>query len=202
MATTAAPYGLRPINLIGGQVFAGSTRMIKIASGYATNIFNGDIVAVGLDGTIAKVTNVGSDADEFPAGTVGVFLGCQYTDPSLKYLLNNNYWPANTVSADALAVICDDPQALFQIQADGELAQTDLHKNFPVVQTAGDTATGRSKIALDASEGAVTATIAFKVVDFVNSVESQVGDAFTDVIVKFNPSSHAYTAGLGVADPE
>jgi hypothetical protein len=34
-----APYGLKPINLIGGQVFAGSTRMMEIASGYATKHF-------------------------------------------------------------------------------------------------------------------------------------------------------------------
>ena len=75
MATTAAPYGLRPINLIGGQVFAGSTRQLKIASGYAANIFFGDVVAIGTDGTIVKVTNVGTNADQFPAGTVGVFVG-------------------------------------------------------------------------------------------------------------------------------
>ena len=82
MATTAAPYGLRPINLIGGQLFAGSTRQIKIASGYASNIFFGDIVALSSSGVIVKVTNVGSAADQFPAGVVGVFLGCTYTDPN------------------------------------------------------------------------------------------------------------------------
>ena len=54
MATTAAPYGLRPINLIGGQSFAGSTRQIAIASGYAANIFFGDIVAIAVDGTITR----------------------------------------------------------------------------------------------------------------------------------------------------
>ena len=42
--TVDAPYGLVPVNLIGGQPYAGSTRQMKIASGYATNIFNGDVV--------------------------------------------------------------------------------------------------------------------------------------------------------------
>lgn len=200
MASVAAPYGLRPINLIGGQPYAGSTRMLPIASGYATNIFNGDIVAVATNGTIVKVTEVGSNAAPFPAGTVGVFVGCEYTDPNLGYLLQSQYWPAGTVSADARAIVVDDPDALFQVQASGSLVQADLHKNFPVVQTAGSTATGNSKVALDAANGATTATIAFKVVDFVDGPDSQVGDDFTDVIVKFNPSSHAYLAGLGVAD--
>jgi hypothetical protein len=51
-----APYGLKPINLIGGQVFAGSTRMMEIASGYATNIFYGDLVKRVSGGTIEKDT--------------------------------------------------------------------------------------------------------------------------------------------------
>jgi hypothetical protein len=91
MARTATPYGLRPINLIGGQSFAGSTRQLKIASGYAANIFFGDIVAIAVDGTIVKVTTVGTNAAPFPAGTVGVFMGCTYTDPTLKYKLNSQY---------------------------------------------------------------------------------------------------------------
>lgn len=198
MAITAAPYGLRPINLIGGTPFSGSTRQIKIASGYGTNIFNGDIVQVSADGVITKVTNVGTAADAFPAGTIGVFLGCAYTD-AVRGFTHNQLWPAGQVAADAVAYVVDDPNTLFAIQANGPVAQALLHTNMGVVQTAGDIPTGNSRVALNASTSAVTATIAFKVVGFVESTTSTVGDAFTDVIVKFNPSSHAYTAGLGVA---
>lgn len=198
MATSAAPYGLRPVNLIGGRPYAGSTRAIKIASGYAANIFNGDIVQVHTDGTITKVTNVGTAADPFPAGTVGVFVGCAYTD-SVSGLRTQNYWPSGTVASDAIAYVVDDPNALFMIQADASIAQAGLHTNYGVNQTAGSTATGNSRISLDVATAATTATIAFKVVDFVESTSSTAGDAYTDVIVKFNPSSHAYTAGLGVA---
>ena len=39
--TVSAPYGLKPINLIGGQVFAGATRQLVIANtsgtGYGTS---------------------------------------------------------------------------------------------------------------------------------------------------------------------
>lgn len=198
MATAASPYGLRPINLIGGTPFAGSTRAIKIASGYAADIFNGDIVQIHTDGTITKVTEVGTNADTFPAGTVGVFVGCAYTDSTYGFT-TRNYWPTGTVAADAVAYVVDDPNTLFQVQADAPVAQTLLHTNMGVNQTAGNTATGNSKVALDVTTSAATATIAFKVVGFVESTTSTVGDAFTDVIVKFNPSSHAYTAGLGVA---
>ena len=42
----SAPYGLKPINLIGGQVFAGSTREVPIQYGEATTIYYGDFVKV------------------------------------------------------------------------------------------------------------------------------------------------------------
>jgi hypothetical protein len=200
MATVSAPYGLRPINLIGGQQFAGSTRQIKIASAYAANIFFGDVVAIAVDGTIVKVTTLGTNADPFPAGTVGVFLGCTYTDPTLKYKLNSQYWPTGTVASDAMAYVCDDPDTLFQIQADAAVTQTMLGSNFGVNQTAGSTTTGDSKVSLDVATRATTNTIALRLVDFVDGPFSTVGDAFTDCIVKFNFGIHTYYNGTGVAD--
>jgi len=197
MALTSTPYGLRPINAIGGRPFSGSTRQLPITSGFNTAIANGDLVAVAANGTIVKVTVVGTNANPFPTGTVGIFLGCSYTD-TVRGFTQNNQWPAGQVAADAQAYICDDPNALFQIQADAAVAQALMHSNFAVNQTAGDTANGNSRISLDVATAAATATIAFKLVDFVNAPGSTVGDAFTDVIVKFNPSSHAYTAGLGL----
>ena len=200
MAKTAAPYGLRPLNLIGGQSFAGSTRQIKIASGYAANIFFGDVVAIGLDGTIVKVTTVGTNAAPFPAGVVGVFLGCTFTDPTLKYKLNSQYWPTGTVASDAMAYVCDDPDTLFQIQADDAVTQTMLGSNFGVNQTAGSTVTGDSKISLDVGTRATTNTIALRLVDFVDGPFSAVGDTYTDCIVKLNFGIHSYYNGTGVAD--
>ena len=197
MALTSSPYGLRPINAIGGRPFSGSTRQLPITTGFNTAIANGDLVAVAANGTIVKVTVVGNNANPFPTGTVGIFLGCSYTD-TVRGFTQNNQWPAGQVAADAQAYICDDPNALFQIQADAAVAQALMHSNFAVNQTAGDTANGNSRISLDVATAAATATIAFKLVDFVNAPGSTVGDAFTDVIVKFNPSSHAYTAGLGL----
>jgi hypothetical protein len=52
--TVDKPYGLKPVNLIGGQVFAGATRQMEIASGYATGIFYGDLVKRVTGGTIEK----------------------------------------------------------------------------------------------------------------------------------------------------
>jgi hypothetical protein len=74
--TVDKPYGLKPINLIGGQVFAGATRQMEIASGYATGIFYGDLVKRVTGGTIEK------DTGTTTATPCGVFLGCTFTSSS------------------------------------------------------------------------------------------------------------------------
>jgi hypothetical protein len=202
MATTASPYGFKPVNLIGGTPYAGSTRQIKIASGYASNLYNGQIVRIATDGTIALMVNLGSAADVFLAGTVGVFVGCTYTDPTLKYKLNSQYWPTGTVASDAMAYVVDDPNAVFQVQSAGSLAQADLGANVPLnaVQSTstGSTTTGNSNTSVSATAAATT-LISLRIVDFVNGPFSTVGDAFTDVLVKFNPVAHSYNNPLGVA---
>jgi len=201
MATTATPYGLRPINEVSGTSYAGATRKLPIASGYGTNIFYGSIVVIAADGTIQLMTDIGSQADQFPVGTVGVFMGCSYTDATLGFV-NRQMWPASTVAADAQAFIVDDPNVAFQMQADGAVAQAALGRNAPLANvqstTTGSTITGNSNVALDATV-ASTSGIALRIVDFVDAPGSSVGDAFTDVIVKFNPIAHSYTNPTGTA---
>ena len=201
MATTATPYGFKPLNHIGGTPYAGAVRHIKIASGFGTNIFNGSIVNIVAAGTIEVVTDIGSNADQFPAGVIGVFVGCTYTDPTSKNKTFSNHWPTGTVASDAMAYVVDDPQVLFQVQADATVAQTALGANAPLAAvqstSTGDTTTGNSTTALDADE-VTTATVAFRIVDFVESPDSTVGDAFTDVIVKFNAGQHSYENSTGI----
>ena len=202
MATTATPYGLKAVNHIGGTPYAGSTRLLPIASGYATNIYNGSVVLIdGTAGTVQIVTDLGNNADAFPAGVIGVFVGCTYTDPNLGTVVFRQNWPTGTVADDAQAYIVDDPDVVFMAQADGAVTQADLgqNTNFAAVQstTTGDTTTGNSNSAVS-STTATTATIAFRIVDFVDSPTSTVGDAFTDLLIKFNAGIHSYDRGLGV----
>ena len=201
MATTATPYGFKPLNHGGGTPYAGAVRHIKIASGFGTNIFNGSIVNIVAAGTIEVVTDIGSNADQFPAGVIGVFVGCTYTDPTSKNKTFSNHWPTGTVASDAMAYVVDDPQVLFQVQADASVAQADLGANAPLAAvqstSTGDTTTGNSTTALDADE-VTTATVAFRIVDFVESPDSTVGDAFTDLIVKFNAGQHSYENSTGI----
>lgn len=206
MATTAAPYGLRPVNLIGGQPYAGSTRQIKIASGYGANLFFGQPVRIGTDGTITAAT-VTTTA---PAtGVVGVFVGCTYTDPNLKFKVFKQYWPTGTVASDAFAYVVDDPDVVFQVQADAAVSQTALGANISLNASSGDTATGNATTSADVAGIGTTASLPLRIIGFVESTTSTVGDAFTDLLVKFNApyfdtdtlkGGHSYDQSVGVGD--
>ena len=202
MASTATPYGLRAVNELGGLPYAGSTRTFLIdPAGYNTNIFNGSIVAVNTSGYLEIVTTVGSSAGSiFPAGTVGVFVGCSFVNAQGQTMYSQ-YYPANTTGV-VQAMVIDDDRTVFQVQAAGTLAQTALGMNaiLNAVQSTstGSTQNGNSNTAISVSV-ASTATYALKIVGFVQGPFSTVGDAYTDVLVKFNVGSHAYNTALGVA---
>jgi len=120
----SAVYGLKPVSLTGGRVFAGSTRMVPISSGYGYNFFNGDVVQ--LSGGTLAVTTLGA-ATSPVNGTIGVFVGCEYTNSSGQ-IIRSQYWPASTVSNYAVAYIVDDPQvvfkAAFQTQSTSSVSNT------------------------------------------------------------------------------
>jgi hypothetical protein len=214
MSATAAPYGLRPVNLIGGQPYAGSTRLIKIASGYGANLFFGQPVRIAGDGTIvaAAVTTTA------PAtGITGVFVGCTYTDPNLNIPIYKQYWPTGTVASDAFAYVVDDPDVVFQLQADGAVSQSALGENIGLNASSGDTATGNATTSGNAGAastsspftGTATASLPFRIVGFVESTTSTVGDAYTDLLVKINApynnagtieGGHSYNQPTGAGD--
>jgi len=199
MASTLAPYGLRPINLLGGQGYAGSTRLYAIPASYAVSIQYGDPVIITNTGSTrgylarfnatTTATTVTSTGGGF--GFVGVFVGCTFTDPTYGKVFRQNYTSGNTAT-DIQGYVVDDPDALFQIQADNTLAQTALGCNAALIQTvAGNSGANiNSGVALQASSIATTATLPVRIVDFVNSTTSQIGDAYTDVIVRINTHFH------------
>lgn len=210
MAAVASPYGFKPVNLIGGLPYAGSTRSIPIASAYGTNIYNGSLVYVATTGYLQIATATGADAttNGMPTGTantgcLGVFVGCSYTDPNTKQLLFNQYWPTGTVATDAVAYVVDDDRCVFQVQSVGTVGITELGANFYLnaaqSTSTGSTTTGNSNTAVVIGSSAITTTAAFRCVGFPNMVGfSQVGDAYTDIFVKFNPGYHSYTNAVGL----
>ena len=156
-----APYGLKPINLIGGQVFAGSTRMYPIQYGYATDIFNGDFVKV----VRGSVTRAAIGATTSSNAVTGVFVGCSYTDPVTKNKRFSQYWPASTLAGDAVAYVVDDPDTVFKaavcsattVMASGAYAL--VGTNLSMIDNSGDVNTGNSKNAILAPTDTPATTI-------------------------------------------
>lgn len=192
MAATATPMGAEPVGTLSASgSFSGKVRHIKIASGYAANVFYGDFVKMVAAGVIEKDTGTATMTP------VGVFMGCAYTDPNTKQKTFSQMWPTGTVASDAVAYVLDDPDAVFKMQSDESLAQTDLGNNIGVVQTDGSTDIGRSKNALDGSTAATTNTLPLRIVEFVDGPDSAVGDAYTDALVIFNSGMHQYRQATG-----
>jgi len=144
------PYGFLPINLIGGQVFAGSTRMYPIQYGYATDIFYGDFVKV-VRGSATRAA-IGATTDS--NAVTGVFFGCSYTDPVTKTKRFSQYWPASTLAGDAVAYVVDDPDSVFKaavcsattVMASGAYAM--VGTNLSCIDNTGNVNTGNSKNAI------------------------------------------------------
>lgn len=193
-----APYGLVPINLIGGQVFAGSTRLIPIASGSTTAIFNGDVVNLGSTGTLGK------DVGTATATPVGVFLGCTYTDPVFGKTFRQ-FYPGGLAIADIMAYVIDDPSALFKVAVTaagtstiGNVSRAVVGENSALIQTAGSTATGNSRVSIS-STTATASTLPVRIIDIVQETALAVNPAsYTEVIVKWNAGMHQYNNPTGV----
>jgi hypothetical protein len=196
--TVSAPYGLKPINLIGGQVFAGATRQLVIANtdgtGYGTSIFYGDVVKLVSGGTIEK------DAGESTATPVGVFMGCQYISAVTGQLTFSQYYPASlAVKSGSIiqAFVADDPDQLFKVALvagateDGNgltiayLGRTVIGTNAQLVQNTGSTVTGDSKIGVYTDGNTGTATLPIRIVDVVPDTANSSGN-FCELIVKWN----------------
>lgn len=216
--TVSAPYGLKPVNLIGGQVFAGATRQLVIANtsgtGYGTSIFYGDVVKLVSGGTIEKDTGTST------ATPVGVFLGCQYTSATTGQLTFSQYYPASLAvksGTEILAFVSDDPDQLFKVvlvagtTADGNgltpayLSRTVIGSNAALVQNTGSTTTGDSKVGVYTAAGATTTdTLPIRIIDVVPDTANSSGN-FCELIVKWNAANvsgltggHQYLNPTGV----
>jgi hypothetical protein len=187
MSNYDAPFGLRPSRT---SISSQQQNRYRIASNYDTAIFQGDLVAMVTGGGIERVAAGGSGL------ILGVFNGCNYTDPTTGKPTWSNYYPGSVAASDIIADVIDDPNATFEVQADAAFPVADLAGNFDIVDNSpvGDTTSGGSRMELDVTTGATTATLPLKAIDISQDPEnSDVSSANTNVIVKIN--NHLFSAG-------
>lgn len=183
MSATLAPFGLRPAfhpsGLDRAQALAGG-----IASGYANAILKGQPVQYGT------TANGGTLGTLIPAGATGAiagaFAGVEWTDTTGRRRVSN-YWPANTAyeTGSCIAYFYNDKQIVYEIQADGTMAQTTVGNEYNFTNvTAGSTTTGLSQATLGAATGVGNGVQGqLRVVDIAPYVDNAWGDAYTIVRV-------------------
>jgi hypothetical protein len=179
MSATNAPFGLRPAfhpsGLDRAQALAGG-----IPSAYSSDILKGQAVLyVAGSGTIEPVNATGDALS-------GAFAGVEWTDTTGRRRVSN-YWPANTAyqTGSCVAYFYNDPNIVYEIQADGTVAQTSvgLDANFSNF-AAGSNVTGLSQATLNASILSTGVQGQVQVLDIAPYPDNDWGDAFTIVRVQ------------------
>lgn len=224
--TVSGPYGLKAVNEIGGLPYAGSTRMIPIASGYSANLFYGQIVQLSGGTLIAGAYTPASSPTTPIAGTIGVFVGCSYTNPSTLQPIQSQYWPASTVANDAIAYVIDDPRTVFKV-AVGSQAQSLSNTSgalgymnpafigtnvYPLSGAGGSTTTGNSLLSVSGgvvSNGSgntrVTAAAPLRVVsvvpDTVYAVTQTASTSGSSTTLTLTAANSAIQAGMQISSP-
>lgn len=208
MASTASPYGLRPVKSLGAAYVSHGMREIRLLTNNSAAIFTGDVIqltSAGVPQSLSATPTAGTTA-----GVVGVCVGCRYQLPAASGggFMWGPYVPANAITngyTNVAVMVVDDPHMVFQIQgsaAFGSLtngADGAIGKNAALGNFGGSTTTGNSTVNLvigtNGASLANTATLAMRIVDVVRGT---VNDAFPDVIVKWNTGTHSYQFATGV----
>jgi hypothetical protein len=165
--------------MMGGGAYTGGQSRYRIASGATTPIYQGDLVTQLTAGVIGRHAASGT------VPIVGVFNGVSYTDPTTGEQVFKNYYPGSISASDIIASVIDDPDVVFEVQADDTFPVADLFGNFDIVDGSpvGDTKSGRSNLELDVTTGATTATLPLKAIDISEDPDnSDVASANTNVL--------------------
>ena len=218
--TIDGPYGLRPVNLIGGQVFAGATRQRRIYSSSASSIGFGDPVKFDSNGCIVVCTETTAAPT---TGFAGVFMGCTFISSVTGQPTFSQAWIANTSVAsntNIIAYVCEDPDQLFQVcgvsgttvvSTTSGFTYTDIGLNVELVANTLNTTTKDSRYAALITGAATTQTLPMRIVDVVPDTAFTYSSTlyYPEIIVKFNApyvvqatgvvtGGHAYNNPVGL----
>jgi hypothetical protein len=191
MANQVEKFGLRPYRKLDGTPLVGAQNRYTIVSGYATAIFQGDLVIPVTGGNIERYPGNTSTA------VVGVFNGVFYTDPTTQKPTFKNYYPGGVAASDITAFVVDDPDAVFLVDADATFARADLFQNYSLTAVSGNVTTGNSLQQLDVSVSGTDTTFVVQAIDISQDPDnSDTSAANANILVRIN--NHFYRSGTGI----
>lgn len=193
MANENTPRGFKPVRQQGSNAaWNGALTPYRIASGYATAIYTGDVVKLVTAGVIQKA----SAGDQMR----GVFMGAKWvgTDGVPRF---SPYWPASTAvlaSGYAEALVVDDPNVIFEAvftNSTSVPAVADIGATFDLYDAGGSAATGLSGEGIDFTTLATTAK-QFRFMDFVQRPDNDQAAAYSRGL--FAPDLHDFRVNTGI----
>lgn len=189
MANKDAAFGLKPVRRLGGVANFSANEYV-IASGATGPIYYGTPVIMDAAG----------GGDILPAATgatdiVGVFGGCNYTDPTTGKPTWSNYYPGSIAASDIVAQIYDDPKQVFEIQSDGTVTQADVGANADMTSIdSGSSTTGKSSAEISATTASGTAQL--RIIGLSKDPDnSDTSAANGNVYVYINEHAYSQTTG-------
>lgn len=163
MPNVDAPRGGSPARHLSGGVLRASSH--PIASGYDTDIFTGDFVKL--------VTGGGIEVAAADQRLLGTFAGVRWVDDAGAQHFSKR-WTANATGTDIQAVVYDDPNIVYRMQASGSVVAADVGEMADLITThAGDTGTNRSGMEVNESSG--TGLAQFRILGKVNDPKNAWG---------------------------
>lgn len=174
MSASSAPFGFRPAYQPTGLDRA---KKYTIASAYGTRINKGMPVILNTNGTVVAGTAA--------ADLLGIFAGCEYVDATGKPNFSN-FWPAGqTVMSGTtpVAYVYDDPSNVYEVQADGSIAQAGVGDQADVSNVSAESG-GQSQATLSATLAGAGVQAQFRIIGFGQALDNAPGDAFTVVQVQ------------------
>ena len=195
MSNVVEKFGLRPYRKLDGTPLVGAQNRYTVKPGYATAIYQGDLVIPTSTGNIEKYDPSGGASNV----VVGVFNGCFYNDPTTQKPTYKNYYPGGVTPTEGnlTAYIVDDPDAVFLADADAVFARANLFSNYGITNTTGVTQTGISKAQLDVGVSGVANTFVVQAIDICQDPDNNdTGSANANILVRIN--NHFFRSGTGV----
>lgn len=186
MANVNRASGARPVKHISGAPYNGQCNLYECNTGNA--VFLGDFVKSGgtanADGIPTVVIAAAGDALR------GVVVGVvPDTADSLIYRASGT---------TRKLLVCDDPDYIFEIQADNggaNLALVDVGENADILVTGGSTTTGTSATELDSSTHTASSA-QLRILGFAQKPDNTPASDYAKVLVTINEHELKSTSGV------
>lgn len=187
MVATNQPFGLKPVYHGGGGEVRAINMSGVIQSGYAASL--GKFTPIKIDITTGYII-----AGTTTGGILGVFDGCRYRPTGSSIYIETSYWVASTsyVAGTMQVWAFIDQAIVYEIQANGSLAQTSLGQQANMVNPGTVNALGFSTATISTTLVGTGTAGQLRIIDLAPRPGNAWGDAYT--VVQVQIASQQYTA--------